>query len=224
MNGQAVGHKEQYDDAFAKLLRGEPAPAFYENEERPAPPVTPPPPPVVAPPPVVEAPPAQEPVTLPPEDVTSHLSFHVVPQNDLARRWPKVRVALETVAKRTNPSWIQEQIYHVLADGRAFLNLTFYDTEIVGITIVCMDGDQFSGRTDALVLVGWADPRNQQRGIAEAVTVFTQEQIEQRCRQTGFLRLRMHSPRKGWMGNGRHEGLAEKLGYRVQDVVYMKEL
>lgn len=160
------------------------------------------------------------------DEVFSHLSFYVVPQGELAAWWPKVREPLEAVRRKTRPSWIQEQIYYSVAQGHSWLNLTLYDGEMVGMSIVCRDGDQFAGRTDALVLAAWADARNMQRGIADAVTVFTQWAIEERCRAAGFQFLRMHSPRKGWAtrGKGAKPGLAERLGYRVQDVIYVKAL
>ena len=160
----------------------------------------------------------------------SGLLFYVVPQGELSAWWPKVRGALDSVIRKTRPSWIPEQIYHVLALGHAWLNLTLWDGEVVGMSIVCRDGDQFAGRTDALILAAWSDPKNMQRGIEAEVSRFTQAQIEDRCRAAGFRFLRMHSPRKGWLSGkriGKHkndQGLAERLGYRVQDVVYVKDL
>lgn len=174
--------------------------------------------------------PDQPAVEVPADAADGGLAFYVVPQAELAEWWPKVRDALDAVIRKTRPSWIPEQIYHVLAMGHAWLNLTLWDGDVVGMSIVCRDGDQFAGRTDALILAAWSDPKNLQRGIEADVSAFTQRNIEERCRAAGFRYLRMHSPRKGWLSGKRigkqknDQGLAERLGYRVQDVVYVKAL
>lgn len=152
------------------------------------------------------------------DDVAPTLTSYVVPAHELQAWWPQVRPALERVREKNKPSWIPEDVYHVLAGGRAALALTFYGQDVVGVTVVCQDGDQFAHRTDLLVWIAWADPENVTRGIAEDVRAFTQAKIEEMGRAAGFRILRMHSPRKGWLK------VAKQLGYELQEFVFYKRL
>lgn len=165
-----------------------------------------------------DEPPPPPPPPSPPLEEVGQLTFLLVPPADLARWWPQVRAGIEEVIAKTQPTFIQEQIFNVLQNQRAWLNLTFMEKEIVGVTVVGRDGDQFAGTTDAIVLIAWTPASNRKRGIDRTVRVYTQARIEDQCRQIGIRVLRMHSPRPGMLK------MAEELGYEPQEVVYRKVL
>jgi hypothetical protein len=148
----------------------------------------------------------------------SQLSVYAVPAHELQAWWPVVRPALEEVKRKNNPSWIPEDVYHCIKQGIAWLALTLYGRDVIGVTVTCRDGDQFANATDMLVWIAWADPKNVARGIDEAGRVLTQKAIEDAARAAGFRVVRMHSPRLGWLK------VAPKLGYRMQEIVWVKSL
>lgn len=146
------------------------------------------------------------------------LEFRPVQIAEIKAWWPRVRPALEDVARKNRPSWIPEDVYHVLMGNRGWLALTLHGDDVVGVTVVCQDGDQFAQRTDYLVWIAWADPQNVEKGIARDARDFTQERIEMAVRNAGGRFLRMHSPRKGWAK------IAPQLGYEMQEIVWCKKL
>ena len=159
------------------------------------------------------------------------LAFYMPGAADLDYWWEHgVSAAVEDVKRRTKPSWPVARVYHWLATGVAHLGLTMVDHELVGVTIVCRDGDALATPQDALVLLAWSDPKNVSRGVEEEVRVYTQRQVDEQARQAGFRRLKMFSPRMGMLGRpdrpGRkgRPGFAIRLGWRLGGLMFVKDL
>lgn len=146
------------------------------------------------------------------------LRFFVVPKDQIDAWWPEASEAVAAVKRRNPASWSPEAVRQVVEDGRAWLCLTFHGKRVAGVTFVCRDGDQFAQAFDWLVWIAWSDPKNVTEGVSSDVSRFTQEQIEAAAARAGARALRIHVPRKGWTR------LAERLGYELQERVYVKRL
>jgi hypothetical protein len=150
--------------------------------------------------------------------------FIVVPVAQLDDWWDHVRDAIQSVREKTGARWSTELVYHWVASQRASLNITRHDGEIIGVSVVCQDGDAMARPHDGLILLAWSDPKNQQRGFAEAEIRFTEAQIVDRLRQSGFKKVTWFSPRRGWLGKKSRPGLALRLGYELRGYIFAKEI
>lgn len=144
------------------------------------------------------------------------LTIKPVAIGELDAWWPKVLPAIEDVRAKNHPSWTSAQVLEVLRENRGWLALTMHGDRIVGVTVICGDGDQFAQKSDMLVWIAWADPKNRTMGIDRDVRKFTQSIIDRVALNAGFRTIRIHSPRKGWLR------VAKELGYELQEYVYVK--
>jgi len=137
---------------------------------------------------------------------------------ELDQWFPLVVPAIEEVRSKNGLSATPEDVLRVLRENRGWLACTMYGDDIVGVTVLCGDGDQFAKVTDCLVWIAWTDPRNRERGIDKAVRHFTQDIIDRVAANVGFRAIRIHCPRIGWLKT------AKELGYDLQEFVFVKHV
>jgi hypothetical protein len=148
----------------------------------------------------------------------------LIRREDVDRFWPLVDDGVEYVISRTHPSWVAQDVYQYLVDGRAWLLITMKDRRMAGFVIAGpRDACPFTGRRDLLLWIAFSKVR----GAAEA----TMPQIRQLARMAGFHALILHSPRLGYLSkrgdskNGKKlTGVAEKLGFHMREVIYTQPL
>lgn len=149
---------------------------------------------------------------------SQRLTLKAVELHELDAWWPLVLPGIEDVRAKNPMSATPDDVLRVLRENRGWLACTMWGDDVVGVSVICADGDQFAQSTDALVWIAWTDPRNRERGIDRAVREFTQQMIDRACTNAGFRALRIHCPRFGWIK------VAQELGYELQEFVFVKRL
>lgn len=123
-----------------------------------------------------------------------------------------MRPGLRDVINNVPVSWIEDDVFKILIDGRAYLLAVTCGNEFAGFAILAPDGDDFSGVKEMLIWETWVKPGYPD--LMEAILPY----IEDRARGLGFAGLVFHTSRKGW------ERAAPRLGFRERSRVYVKPL
>lgn len=135
-----------------------------------------------------------------------------VPNRDLRRWWPHVRPGLREVINNVPVSWIEDDVFKILVEGRAFLLAVTCGKEFAGFAVLAPDGDDFSGVKEMLIWETYAA-----RGFPDMMASVLPF-IEDRAKGLGFAGLVFHTSRKGW------ERAAPKLGFQERSRQYVKVL
>lgn len=135
-----------------------------------------------------------------------------MPASDLKAIWHEVRPGLEAVRAKTHPSWIQEEVFSILQQNRAWLVAAYRRQEFVGFAILSREFDQFTGNLEPMVWIAYA------KREGDGMLDFVLPELEVMAKEMGFKTLIMHSPRPGWGKVG------PKLGFHLRDCIYAKEL
>jgi hypothetical protein len=122
-------------------------------------------------------------------------TWKIVPPVELRDgMWEVVAEKLNEVRRKTNASWIVEDIYSQIHNRQAFCFVLYRDSDLHGITIVRQDRDQFSGDLFCLSYASWFDDFD--APTAEQVVRF----YDDIARNMGVKRIEFCSPRIGWKG------------------------
>ena len=117
---------------------------------------------------------------------------------DLRQVWSQIKPSLEDMAKRS--TWIIEDAYCDLKEGRANLYLTIEDKYFTGYIIT-----QTLGST----LHVWAAYNNKNDVLVDGL-----ESVKELAKEQGLSEITFISPRKGW------DRIAPKIGFKPSQWVY----
>lgn len=110
---------------------------------------------------------------------------------ELPRVWNNVRACLEIVRKRTDASWLPEDVYREVREGRAVLYVPFIDGKACGVLVLTDSVDRYTGERILLIWIAFShDPRCIDPCLAE---------IDKMARDGDFRRIMSQSPRRGWI-------------------------
>ena len=121
-----------------------------------------------------------------------------IPPNNLRQVWSQIKPSLEDMAKRS--TWIVEDAYCDLKEGRANLYLTIEDKYFTGYIITQTLGDK---------LHIWAAYNNKNDVLVDGL-----ESVKALAKEQGLSEITFISPRKGW------DKIAPKLGFKPSQWVY----
>ncbi len=130
----------------------------------------------------------------------------------MRRWWAHVRPGLREVIDKVPVSWIEDDVFAILMQGRAFLLAVTHEKEFVGFAILAPDGDDFTGLKEMLIWETWV--KAGYPDVMESILPF----IEDRAKGLGYAGLVFHTSRKGW------ERAGGKLGFKERARVYVKPL
>jgi len=111
---------------------------------------------------------------------------------DLRQVWSQIKPSLEDMAKRS--TWIVEDAYCDLKEGRANLYLTIEDKYFTGYIITQTLGDK---------LHIWAAYNNKNDVLVDGL-----EAVKELAKEQGLSEITFISPRKGW------DRIAPKIGFK----------
>ena len=117
---------------------------------------------------------------------------------DLRQVWNQIKPSLEDMAKRS--TWIVEDAYCDLKEGRANLYLTIEDKYFTGYIITQTLGDK---------LHIWAAYNNKNDVLVDGL-----EAVKELAKEQGLSEITFISPRKGW------DRIAPKIGFKPSQWVY----
>jgi len=117
---------------------------------------------------------------------------------DLRQVWSQIKPSLEDMAKRS--TWIVEDAYCDLKEGRANLYLTIEDKYFTGYIITQTLGDK---------LHIWAAYNNKNDVLVDGL-----EAVKALAKEQGLSEITFISPRKGW------DRIAPKIGFKPSQWVY----
>jgi hypothetical protein len=117
---------------------------------------------------------------------------------ELRQVWSQIKPSLEDMAKRS--TWIVEDAYCDLKEGRANLYLTIEDKYFTGYIIT-----QTLGST----LHIWAAYNNKNDVLVDGL-----EAVKALAKEQGLSEITFISPRKGW------DRIAPKIGFKPSQWVY----
>ena len=117
---------------------------------------------------------------------------------DLRQVWNQIKPSLEDMAKRS--TWIVEDAYSDLKEGRANLYLTIEDKYFTGYIITQTLGDK---------LHIWAAYNNKNDVLVDGL-----EAVKELAKEQGLSEITFISPRKGW------DRIAPKIGFKPSQWVY----
>ena len=115
-----------------------------------------------------------------------------IPSNNLRQVWNQIKPSLEDMAKRS--TWIVEDAYCDLKEGRANLYLTIEDKYFTGYIITQTLGDK---------LHIWAAYNNKNDVLVDGL-----EAVKALAKEQGLSEITFISPRKGW------DRIAPKIGFK----------
>ena len=121
-----------------------------------------------------------------------------IPPNNLRQVWSQIKPSLEDMAKRS--TWIVEDAYCDLKEGRANLYLTIEDKYFTGYIITQTLGDK---------LHIWAAYNNKNDVLVDGL-----EAVKELAKEQGLSEITFISPRKGW------DRIAFKIGFKPSQWVY----
>ena len=121
-----------------------------------------------------------------------------IPPNNLRQVWSQIKPSLEDMAKRS--TWIVEDAYCDLKEGRANLYLTIEDKYFTGYIITQTLGDK---------LHIWAAYNNKNDVLVNGL-----EAVKELAKEQGLSEITFISPRRGW------DKIAPKLGFKPSQWVY----
>ena len=121
-----------------------------------------------------------------------------IPPNNLRQVWNQIKPSLEDMAKRS--TWIVEDAYCDLKEGRANLYLTIEDKYFTGYIITQTLGDK---------LHIWAAYNNKNDVLVDGL-----EAVKELAKEQGLSEITFISPRKGW------DRIAPKIGFKPSQWVY----
>jgi len=121
-----------------------------------------------------------------------------IPPNNLRQVWSQIKPSLEDMAKRS--TWIVEDAYCDLKEGRANLYLTIEDKYFTGYIITQTLGDK---------LHIWAAYNNKNDVLVDGL-----EAVKALAKEQGLSEITFISPRKGW------DRIAPKIGFKPSQWVY----
>jgi hypothetical protein len=121
-----------------------------------------------------------------------------IPSNNLRQVWNQIKPSLEDMAKRS--TWIVEDAYCDLKEGRANLYLTIEDKYFTGYIITQTLGDK---------LHIWAAYNNKNDVLVDGL-----ESVKALAKEQGLSEITFISPRKGW------DRIAPKIGFKPSQWVY----
>jgi hypothetical protein len=121
-----------------------------------------------------------------------------IPPNNLRQVWSQIKPSLEDMAKRS--TWIVEDAYCDLKEGRANLYLTIEDKYFTGYIITQTLGDK---------LHIWAAYNNKNDVLVDGL-----EAVKELAKEQGLSEITFISPRKGW------DKVAPKIGFKPSQWVY----
>jgi len=121
-----------------------------------------------------------------------------IPPSNLRQVWSQIKPSLEDMAKRS--TWIVEDAYCDLKEGRANLYLTIEDKYFTGYIITQTLGDK---------LHIWAAYNNKNDVLVDGL-----EAVKELAKEQGLSEITFISPRKGW------DKVAPKIGFKPSQWVY----
>lgn len=121
-----------------------------------------------------------------------------IPPSNLRQVWNQIKPSLEDMAKRS--TWIVEDAYCDLKEGRANLYLTIEDKYFTGYIITQTLGDK---------LHIWAAYNNKNDVLVDGL-----EAVKALAKEQGLSEITFISPRKGW------DRIAPKIGFKPSQWVY----
>ena len=121
-----------------------------------------------------------------------------IPPSNLRQVWSQIKPSLEDMAKRS--TWIVEDAYCDLKEGRANLYLTIEDKYFTGYIITQTLGDK---------LHIWAAYNNKNDVLVDGL-----EAVKELAKEQGLSEITFISPRKGW------DRIAPKIGFKPSQWVY----
>lgn len=139
-------------------------------------------------------------------------TFEAITPLQVKQFWPEIRTGLEAVIKKTNPSWIPEDVYAVVMQGRAWVGVGFQDLEFAGFIVVSSENDQFTGTSSPMIWIAYSKEK------IEGMLEFVLDEVCKIIKSQGGRQVIMHSPRAGW------QKLAPHLGFELRDVIWSKDL
>jgi hypothetical protein len=121
-----------------------------------------------------------------------------IPPSNLRQVWNQIKPSLEDMAKRS--TWIVEDAYCDLKEGRANLYLTIEDKYFTGYIITQTLGDK---------LHIWAAYNNKNDVLVNGL-----EAVKELAKEQGLSEITFISPRKAW------DKVAPKIGFKPSQWVY----
>jgi hypothetical protein len=121
-----------------------------------------------------------------------------IPPNNLRQVWSQIKPSLESMASRS--TWIVEDAYSDIKEGRANLYLTLDKDYFTGYIITQTLGDK---------LHIWAAYNTNNDVLKDGL-----EATKELAKQQGLSEITFISPRRGW------DKIAPKLGFKPSQWVY----
>jgi hypothetical protein len=139
-------------------------------------------------------------------------TFRLVPiDSDAQIRevWPDVRSGLEVILKRTQQTWIAEDVYHALKTKQSILLIGIEEGKFAGFVVLTMNKshDGIEGH----IWVAYNISKSEYIDASWPI-------IQGFCKAAGCRRVTMSSSRKGWGRRG------ERLGLIPVQTLYAAEL
>jgi hypothetical protein len=139
-------------------------------------------------------------------------TFRIIPvdsDTQLREVWPDVKTGLEVILKRTQQTWIAEDVYHALKTKQSILLIGMESGQFSGFVVLTMNKG-FDG-LEGHIWVAY--------NISKSEYINTSWPIIQGfCKAAGCKRVTMSSSRKGWGRRG------EKLGLVPVQTLYAAEI
>jgi hypothetical protein len=139
-------------------------------------------------------------------------TFRIIPvdsDTQLREVWPDVKTGLEVILKRTQQTWIAEDVYHALKTKQSILLIGMESGQFSGFVVLTMNKG-FDG-LEGHIWVAY--------NISKSEYINTSWPIIQGfCKAAGCKRVTMSSSRKGWGRRG------EKLGLVPIQTLYAAEI
>jgi hypothetical protein len=138
--------------------------------------------------------------------------FRLIPvdsDTQLREVWPDVKAGLEVILKRTQQTWIAEDVYHALKTKQSILLIGMESGQFSGFVVLTMNKgfDGLEGHIWTAYNISKSEYINTSWPIIQGF-----------CKAAGCKRVTMSSSRKGWGRRG------EKLGLVPIQTLYAAEL
>jgi hypothetical protein len=123
--------------------------------------------------------------------------------------WPDVKAGLEVILKRTQQTWIAEDVYHALKTKQSILLIGIEEGKFAGFVVLTMNKgfDGLEGHIWTAYNISKSEYINTSWPIIQGF-----------CKAAGCRRVTMSSSRKGWGRRG------EKLGLVPVQTLYAAEI
>lgn len=119
------------------------------------------------------------------------MDFHLIAPATLHSVWPRVKESLAKVREKTDPPWLDEDVYHALKSGSAALHVAYSEDRYCGLLVTRIIECEFSKDQELHIWI--AHNVGNANVIESGLTL-----LKTMAKSAGVKRLTFDSSRVGW--------------------------